>query len=320
MSLKAAAAIFLFLVSSYASAEDRFYPVIGVGGAITVIHSARGDDKKPSADSDGKPIDSREKLDTNERGSPVASVSTTEPASTSAEISMALYDSDNYTSSEELDKAISTEHKRRFYLIDNVLTGMQVEAETGSVSEEKAELSPSTAASNAKAVTELSKSVQVLTADEALERVAGLRHCITLPVGGADIAVDGEAATLILNKQKYAFIDDSGMLELYRLGGDGLRTLRARSYSSKDSRKVFASPLLALYDAHGCLVRVVSNYFDRFYEPTAKRHAGLGSELVIHAEERFLAVIAPTAGLSLLLPTPYESSATGQLTFSLVER
>lgn len=321
MSPKTVTIVFLLLVGSCAGAEDRFYPVIGAGGAMTVIHSSTSDDKKPSAGVDRKSLAPEEKHDANEGGLPAVAADTPEPTSGRSKISTALYDSDSYTSSEDLDKAISTEKKRRFYLINNILTGTQVEADAEGVDKERGRLASSTIGSASdEGVLDLPKSTQVLTANEALKRIAGLRNCMAHPISGTDIAIDGVATTLVLNKQNYTFLDDSRVLEVYRLNGDGLRMLSARSYSTKDRRKAFASPLLALYDAQGCLVRVVTNYFDRFYMPTTKRHAGLGSNLIIHAEERFLAVVAPVAGLVLQSSAPYESSATGQLTFSLVER
>lgn len=300
------AALFLFAAGTVA-AEERFYPVVGADGVVNVIRSDARETHRPAGDSN-------KASDSAESGVPQP-ISNSVASSKKLLSTPAAYDSDNYADIEDVEAAVSEPEKKRFYVINDAL-GSHVQSGKGQL----IDVLPLGVASahDDNAGIAISRPLQSVDAAGAVGLFAGLPGCLSasLKSDGFDLK---KPASLVINKQSYLFLDRSRALATYQLSGVGLRTLRLMTFSNYDEKQAFVEPYLAFYDAKGCLVRVVTRYFNRLYPSNPKQHAALASDLAVHADEHYMTVVAPEQERRADDPLPFQHSDSGQLTFHLVK-
>lgn len=304
MGPRGIAGVLAFLMMGTAVAEERFYPIVGPDGSITLLRSK--DDSSPSATGGASP------------GS-AAPAGQAAPAAGQAAPSVvtAPYDSDDYVDSDSLERAAkAAETRKRFYMIQDGMGQQHLSEDgTGDTSDVPLFQPPKV---HPERFRPLPPGLRELDAVAGAARHPGLAACEPESrLVRSTLLQPGEPSGLVLDKQTYTFLDPGRVVAYYRVGGVGLRTLALMSYSRKDRKPAFAHPDLVFLDAAGCMTRVISGYFERLYPATEQRHAMVSAAVVVHAEESFLLVIAPAesdiAGVSL----PFTSSRTGQLKFTL---
>lgn len=304
----------VLLATGFSQAEERFYPIVGPGGSITIIRSK--ENAEGVAAPDASPADAEgDKKDSSTSGSGSGTAAST--GTGTGKQSVAPYDSDEYTSSEkmeQMDKAGET--RKRFYVIKDGM-GEQHLGEEGEGVTASQPLFQSVPVKAEKFRT-LPRSFLEVSRDAALSRHPGLAACqAPKALKQAISLVAGEVEGFVLDKNAYTFLDRQRVLAIYRVEGEGLRTLELRSYSSKDKSPAFAHPDLMFLDAGGCLTRAVSGYYERWYPATEKRHVMLGAEITVHTEESYVMVMAPIQSAQAAVATPFRESGTGQLQFTL---
>lgn len=304
--------VLVLLAALPAGAGERFYPVMGPDGRMQMIRS-EAPEPAPAA----SPSRSAETAPGTAPGPARAADAGVDAAADAA--GFAPYDSDIYADSESVEAAVARESagKSRFYVIDDGMGSRLSEAP-----EDAGVLLPPAWPVLPTQETELSYPLPAalarLEGAAARERFPGLPACLSKERLGRMPAVEsGQPATLVLNRGIYQFLDDSRLVEGYRVGGEGPRTLVLRSFSRTDRNPAFAHPHLAFLDEAGCLTRVVTGYFDRLYPSTDDRHTMVRGDVLVHTEEAWMLVLASRGSADIAAALPYGYSPYGQLKFTL---
>lgn len=302
---------FFALASQAAAQEEKFYPVIGTDGRVQVI-TAPADKEK-----EAKVRKAKQKKTSAE---PVAESlpSDGRKAAPSARAG-AAYNSDEYVDSEILDNQDSGKlEKKRFYIIPDEL-GTQVNQD-GMAFTPTDESSP---VFDDRPVEDKFRSIdelpEVLKGDLAVSALPGLPQCLGKDdfLKVKDMQV-GEPESLLIDKAIYGFLKSPGVVAIYRLPGEGLRTVVASSFSRTDRKPGFVHPYLAFFDGQGCLTRVISNFYESLYPANQRRHPMLRANLALHAEETYMVVLVPKETQTKLVASlPYQYSRFGQLKFTV---
>lgn len=320
--------LLLSALSSVAIAEERFYTIMGPDGQVQVIRAPEASDR-PEEQAPGKPEaagGAKEAAKDKPRDAAAAAVVGASPADLPAEAGQATgfapYDSDAYAEVETVDQALEQEKEKdskRFYLINDGV-GIRVSEAGGEGGGSDAEASSVIAPppQPASAYREIASAYEELPASAAAAAFPGLREC----VAGARREefrelVPGEPVGLLLNQQAYRFLDGSGAVEAYRVSGEGLRTVVVRTYSRTSRDPSYAEPALAFLGEDGCLTRMVSGYFDRRYPATDASHSGLRAEVTMHADDRYLLVMAIPEHQPASAGRPFRISRFGQMKLTL---
>lgn len=319
--------LLLSALSSVAIAEERFYTIMGPDGQLQVIRAPEASDR-PGGEEPGKPVASgaangaaTDKPQEAATPEVVGAAPADQPAAVGEVTGFAPYDSDAYAEVEAVDQALEQEKEKdskRFYLIDD---GVGIRVSEAGVEGTGSEAGSAVAAppqQPARAYRGIASAYEELPAAAAVAAFPGLREC----VAGARREelrelVPGEPVGLLLNQQAYRFLDGSGAVEVYRVSGEGLRTVVVRSYSRTSRDPSYAEPALAFLGEDGCLTRVVSGYFDRRYPATDASHSGLRAEVTIHADDRYLLVMAVPEHQPAGAARPFRISRYGQMKLTL---
>lgn len=303
--------VLVLLAALPAGAGERFYPVMGPDGRMQMI---RSEAPEPAPAASPSTADST----TGSAPGPARTADAGVDAAPAA-AGFAPYDSDAYADSESVEAAVARESagKSRFYVIDDGMGSRLTEAP-----EDAGVLLPPAWPVLPAQETELSYPLPAALADldgaAARQRFPGLPACLSKErLGRMPAVASGQPATLVLNKGIYLFLDDSRLVEGYRVGGEGPRTLVLRSFSRTDRNPAFAHPHLAFLDAGGCLTRVVTGYYDRLYPSTDDRHSMLRGDVLVHTEEAWMLVLASRGSADIAATLPYGYSPYGQLKFTL---
>lgn len=298
------------MVAGTCTANEKFYPIIGPDGNIQVIHGF-----DPTTNSKSANPSKVDRAQNNNEAPSEIPLGGSKPTQDSDDTSViGKYDSESYIQSEVLDEAVARDkEKKKFYFINDVMG-----SRLNNVDESDDEFKVSALVQHENYTSLRSKRIS-LDADEAVRRFPGLPRCLEENVAIDVGVVKMESpASLILNRQTYHFLPANRALALYRIEGRGLRTIVSGSFSRGDRKPAFVIPYLAFFDAHGCMTRLVYNYFDRLYPATDRTHPELEADLMVHSEESYLLVVAPSGKDSETVASlPYEPSEYGQLLFSL---
>lgn len=298
----------LLVLASVAAAEERFYPVIGPDGSVQMLRSPAASGPAASGASPKATPPEPESEDAGEEGAePVPAQGLAAP--------YAPYDSDEYVDSEKFEAAGKPrEGGKRFYLINDGM-GRHVDEPEGSPSPVEAVAEPASRIAPAR--------YTALTANrleggaEALG-IPAFPRCLDARARGDALLLDEETARgLVVDEPAWRFLPPTRMLAAYAVAGKGPRTLQVRSYARKDKAPSFFHPRLVLLAADGCVTRVLQGYFDRLYKATDKRHAMLQGDVLVHADEAFMVVVAPADGSAGDAQSPFREARQGQLKFTL---
>lgn len=311
-------------LASVALGEESFYTIVGPDGRMQVIRGgqAAAPAKPKGSAAAVKPAEAAPAVDAG-AGAQVAA-----PASTAAAdeaetpvpaAGFAPYDSGEYADVEAVDDMLKSEAPRkRFYLIkDGMGSRVSETSEVAPGAVEEPVPAPEATRPAREAFRDIGSSLAEWTGEKASGDFPGLKECLGRDRLQAFRELQaGEAQGLIINREAYQFLDGSGVLEGYRLAGEGLRTVVLRSYSSKDVEPAFVEPPLAFLGEDGCLIRVIAGYSDRLYSATDARHPALRAEVVVHADDRYLLVMA-TGAQSPGPGRSFRSSRYGQVKLTL---
>lgn len=310
-----------------AGAGERFYPVIGPDGKIQQVRSESEDD------ADADPVSAKKKATAApSRGAAPAAAApgsagvaaapgdgraAAEPEAGKPSVPHAPYDSEQYVDSEAVDAAAaSPASQQRFYMIDEGSGPRISEMEAGEGAGVDAPVV--TAPMQQEPYESLPAAFTEVEAAAAAREFPELPACVAAAdLEQAPVLVAGTPGTLLVNRAAYMFLAPSRVLATYRVEGDGPRTIVARSYSRKDRPPAFVHPRLAFLGKDGCLKRVLHGYFERRYQRTDRRHAMLRGDLLMHAQEAWLLVLAPREDDKTTGELPFLESGHGQLKFTL---
>lgn len=318
------AGLLLLALAGLASAQERFYPVVGPDGRVRMI---RGETTAPAQDKAGgkesavaapsapdKPVGAAAGASA---PAPDAAGKAEPGPDSGAAVALAPYGSESYTDVEDIEG--TTEEAGtpdRFYLIRDG-SGQYITESRGEVGQAAR---PPAVAAPAPGQRFSSLPSQLLIDDEVsdAERPEGVPACLpAAELAAAPTAGVGAPVTVVVDRNSYVFMGPGKVAALVRLGESGMRTLVSRSYSAKDRKPAFLDPELLFLDAQGCVRRRVSGLYERRYGPTPRRHPMLRGELLVHADEEYVLVVAATGSRRPVADSPYPVSSHGQLSFSL---
>lgn len=317
------------LLAAAPAAAERFYPVMGPDGRIQMIRSpeAAAETSPPATEPGAADTATAADSAVSQRpaavvlpapsGAGEAAPAPAESVNAGAAPLFAPYDSDEYADSEAVEQALDREAagKKRFYVINDGLGANLTESDPaagqGGLAPVLPESLPSLDVEPSYPVPAL---LQELPAAQARERFPALPACLERPrLDTARLIAGGLPASLVLHRATYTFLDESRLVELYRIAGEGPRTLVLRSYSRTDRNPIFAQPHVGFLDGNGCLTRVVVGYYDELYPRTDSRHAMLRAELMVHSDEAYALVLASRGASEIATALPYGYSPYGQL-------
>lgn len=302
-----------------AGAGERFYSIIGPDGKVQQVRGAADDDAESAPAAKGATAAGSAAVKGATAAVPASGKAAAEmEAAESAALPHAPYDSGQYVDSEAVDAAVAPPAgQQHFYMIDDGSGPRVTEMGAGEGAVE----------TEAPVVTEpvIEEPYDSLAAAfTELDPVAVARDFPALPACAvaadlkqAPVLAPGAPVALVVDSAAYLFLEPSRVLATYRVEGKGPRTMVARSYSRKDRRPAFVHPRLAFLGEDGCLKRVLHGYFERRYQGTDRRHAMLRGDLIVHADEAWLLVLAPRKDEKTVGEPPFPESGYGQLKFTL---
>lgn len=312
--LPALTGLLLFSATALAVAEPRFYQVIDAQGRIQTILAP--DDKyepevpakkieppatklPPVTSVPAGPQATQSSLPvvvpaaTDSKAQAPSSGSGIDVVNAPAEISDP---EDDYIDSDELERLhFNPEQKKRFYLLDDGI-GSRVEESDGEIMgsvENGPDLFPQ---KPEQAFRELHSPSEDIIDPAALEQLLSSKSlCLDKKSLKKAFALGkGVPQSSTIDHKTWVFIGGGGVVQAYKVGGEGLRKVTLNSYAKSDKSPMFVMPVIALADSKGCIVRVVtSGYFETWYAATKTRHHHLEGSLIMSSAERFLLVVLP---------------------------
>lgn len=318
-SLRWLAAVLLSASSAWGG--ENFYQIVDPNGRILTIPGERSDTPQEAVPAEaGKPAvaepAAKAKAKAGSKGA--AKTGAAPSAAAKAAPATAAYDSEDYTDIEALesDRASREPDKSRFYFIDDQGPGVTNLQEGGEgVFAGEIPLFGADAEALEEDGTALPDLLVVREAEAAFQQWPSLPRCLEARLLERGGSVDKAGLTFILDRKAYRFPDAPGILRVAKVTGEGPRGVSVRSFSVQNSAPAYAVPPLALLDGKGCLTRVQTGYAQRAFPATASRYPMLEGEILMHAEERYLVLLAlpdtPAADM------PYLAASHGQLMISL---
>lgn len=312
--LPALTGLLLFSATALAVAEPRFYQVIDAQGRMQTILAP--DDKyepevpakkieppatklPPVTSVPAGPQATQSSLPvvvpaaTDSKAQAPSSGSGIDVVNAPAEISAP---EDDYIDSDELERLhFNPEQKKRFYLLDDGV-GSRVEESDGEIMgsvENGPDLFPQ---KPEQAFRELHSPSEDIIDPAALEQLLSSKSlCLDKKSLKKAFALGkGVPQSSTIDHKTWVFIGGGGVVQAYKVGGEGLRKVTLNSYAKSDKSPMFVMPVIALADSKGCIVRVVtSGYFETWYAATKTRHHHLEGSLIMSSAERFLLVVLP---------------------------
>lgn len=296
----------------YADTDQRFYQIVGPDGRVTTVAvpaekntqnnniDAAVSTKLPAKAEEKKPQPLGQEVAGQEVQADKAQPKTTH----------APYGSDVYLDSEVLDSTgFNPEQKQNFYIIPDG-SGTRIEQSEAGASD--APSAPERPVLVQRVAIEFDEFEQISSPSE-LEILLGGSLCLS--TDKAKKALDlrkGRWESIYIDKQTMSFVGPRGLLAVYRVGGVGMRSIKLRSYASRDKPPSFVRPYIVLIGESGCAARALIAYFQRKYAATESQHAMVEAELTMHTEEKYLLVVMPDAK-SQSGSMAYQLSQYGQL-------
>lgn len=302
----------MVLASTVSAGDEKFYPILGADGRVQVIKTPTDTDgsAKPKVATKAEPDRSlAQKIE------PTAEAT---KADFRAEVTD---DSEEYVDSEALEKQQQSEssEKSRFYIVNDELGSHIDEGDGANDGPEESVRAVTSTESGPEDFRTVDEGLTVVATEDALAGLPGLPRCLDQEaISAAGDLAQNESEMLVIDKRTYSFLKAPGIAATYHLGGEGLRSIVASSFSKTDRKPSFLHPFLAFFDTQGCLIRVVGNFYESFYRATEKRHPMLKAGLTVHAEEAFMLVLMPGSDeIESVASLPYKYSRVGQLKFKL---
>lgn len=321
--LPALTGLLLFSATALAVAEPRFYQVIDAQGRMQTIlapdDTSDSDSSSAKKDSDVKQSEASKQSDVPKQKAtapvPAApqssqdssvSVIRAEP-NTDAQVSSSTDDTntapverlapeDDYIDSDELERLhFNPAQKKRFYLLDDGI-GSRVEESDGEIMgsvENGPDLFPQKPEQSFRELHSLSVDITDPAALELLFSNKSL--CLDKKSLKKAFALGkGVPQSSPIDHKTWVFVGGGGVVQAYKVGGEGLRKVTLSAYAKSDKSPMFVMPVIALADSKGCVVRAVtSGYFETWYAATKTRHHHLEGSLIMSSAEHFLLVVLP---------------------------
>lgn len=305
------AVIGLLLASATACAvaEPRFYQVIDAQGRMQTIMAPADEG---SADA---PAPSTENDAGREERKAEASLPSTQPASdksatvgesapsqvanpagTTGDASGATASEDDYIDSEELERTnFNPTKKKRFYLLDDGM-GARVEESDGQLTgvvENGPDLFPQQIEAPYREFE--ANSVEITGASALQSLLSQPSLCLDKKILGKAVALGkGIPQSVPIDRKTWSFVGGGGVVQAFRVGGEGLRKVSLHSYAKSDKKPSFVMPVIAVADSKGCIVRALADrYFETWFAATKSRHHHLEGSLIMGSTERFVLVLLP---------------------------
>ncbi len=302
--------ICLLCVTGKVVAEDRFYQIMDATGRIQVIKAPAQSVPAPAVEGDkadapaSVPAQLPATLST--APAPAPAPAPASPASVAAPY--ARYDSEQFVDSEALDEAHQKSSRSKFYVLSDP-AGTQIQA----MSEDGAVLAPVLSSDKAEREFVALKDSAVISSGP--EVGAAGRLCFSeKQLDKGDELPAGSLQDVIFDHKLGGFVPPSGLVQVYRVIGEGFGSLRVRSYARKDADPEFVVPRLGFADASGCVTRMTDLYFQRYYSATKSRHPMLEADLVLHAEDVYLVLLTPSGSVAGKQPRPeYRLGSLGRV-------
>lgn len=252
------------------------------------------------------------------------SVAPATPAAAGAPSGQESVDDQEYLDSEALERSnFNPEKKKRFYLLNDGM-GSRIEESDGAAGGDRPDAPLFMAPKETPAYVKVLHAAPVdVQAHDALLAVfnGAIRKSPEgkpLCLGKADrknaqaLAPDVSATVVIDSKARH-FLGAAGVVSVFSVEGEGLRSIVVKSVSRSDRNPAFVAPVFAYADASGCVIRVTaSGYFEHWLAATNSRHPLLEGRLTMLSGERFLLVVLPD-GRHTASASDFPSSTDGVL-------
>ncbi|MGH8493487.1 MAG: hypothetical protein ACRERR_10345 [Moraxellaceae bacterium] len=310
MKARGALLAMLFLMSA-ADAEERFYQVIDASGRVQTLREpaalAAPVNKAPPSPEIKKPSETAAKKSSQKEADKSKTLKVDDVAP------YAAYDGDEYLDSEVMDDShgmTKGQSKKKFYLVNDGV-GQRVESMDGDAVEAQSSAA-SLSMMGAAEYVGLRDSYTQLSAENVSDIKSG---CLSeKQLGDAVTLVADERADVVFDKQLTNYVKAGQLVEIYRIGAGGVRTVSFRSYAKTDIDQSFIVPVVAFADASGCVKRVADGYFQRYYPATSTKHAMIEASLVLHSDDVYVLLVMPgTSDKRLAFRPEYRVSSVGRV-------
>lgn len=205
-----------------------------------------------------------------------------------------------YVDSEELERSnFNPTKKKRFYLLDDSM-GARVEESDGQLTgvvENGPDLFPQQTET---ALRVFETGTTEVTGTAALQSLLGKDTLCLDDKALAKAAALGRGIpqSVAIDRKAWSFVGEGGVVQVFMVGGEGLRKLTLHSYSKSDRKPSFVMPVIGVADRKGCLVRALTDgYFESWYGATKTRHHHLEGSLIMSSVEQFVLVVLPRRSL-----------------------
>jgi len=311
MNMRKCAVLALSLMAvAPAIAEQRFYQVMDAQGRIQTVTLPDEPANKPSSSSDA---------------APASSVAPAVPAAPGTVSGVEPVDTQEYLDSEELERSnFNPEKKKRFYLLNDGM-GSRIEESSGAEGGNQPDAMPMfMAPEKAPVYVKVLHAAPVeVQAHDAL--LAVFNGSIRKSPEGKPLCLGKAAhkkvealtldvsATVVIDSKARHFLEAGGVVSVFSVAGEGLRSITVQSVSHSDRKPAFVEPVFAYADAAGCVIRATAGgYFEHWLAATNSRHPLLEGRLTMLSGERFLLVVLPD-GRTGSFASDFPSSTDGVL-------
>lgn len=279
--------ILVALLSVFSAQVDaqQFYQIVDPDGRIRMIESSSPKIPSSDAHSSGSP----EQL---ENATPEAA-----PRTPAMDLKVRELDGDAYMDSEQFERSgFNPEKKKRFFILHDGMGGRVEEVESGLP---VAPVGPAFKRDQVEPYQALPDHLQSYAfADPRSRALLAGAECLPpeMPERVKRLSEPGKEHDVLLDRNAHLFVPAGGLVDAFRMpAGQVSRELLVQSYALRDRQPEFVSPIIALADKDGCVLRVVAGVFSRRYQATKSRHARVEGRLTLHTDERFVLIIMPAA-------------------------
>jgi hypothetical protein len=223
----------------------------------------------------------------------------------------APYNGADYLDSEVLDAATQNQRKKNYFYIINDGVGNRVAQQDSEFSSPIAE-DEATIVARSQVFTTLPNEFTQISNEVDIKNLLGAVVCLSADrLKKPESVSSNEWSMVYIDQSALRFAGALGVLAVYKVGGDGLRSIVARSFARSTKQPAFSRPYLAFAGSDGCISRVLTAYFQREYAGTQTQYPKLEAEVSVHAEEKYFVVLVP-GKKSVAAPVSYQLSPYGQ--------
>lgn len=310
---KCAVVVLGLVAAAPAIAEQRFYQVMDAQGHIQTVvlpeksEEAKSENDKPK-EGTAPDLAPHEASGTPQDGRAAREGSAFPAVSGKARESAGASEEQEYLDSEELERSgFNREKKKRFYLLNDGVGG-RIEESAGPEGGDSPNSSSMfmTTAAPLEYFKVLKSSPSELHSQDDLQGVfkigfkggskTGLLCLDSKELKRSRVLSSDISDEVLINRKTWHFLGEGGVVSVFSVAGEGLRSISVQSMSHSDRNPAFAEPYFAYADANGCITRITTGgYFEHWLAATNARHPLLQGHLTMLSGDKYLLVVLPVS-------------------------